>query len=324
MVIDSPIDINSDITDQCSGLCALSFNFTDSVCVVVPRREYLAADYDSHTDDSKYFVKYKGVDYKPYKIEISNKSLHLYNGKRTDAELFVFLSGSGAGSGKQLVISIPIEQMQQGASEIKSNGKIVSAIINAITPSNIDMTSAIFESGSTYNLNNVFPSEEPFYTYIGKEMYRSDERGSLVNYVVFPRSSSIYVPASIIVNFNKITKQFVSPLNYIPKNVAAYNSSGANIRESNDVFIECSPAGDDGVILYQTTKDGAAASSDAKLDGDTPFTNIVENDMFVVGIQIIIFGFIGIIIVFLAYKLLMIVSPAEKSAATATGKGAAK
>lgn len=317
MVVDSPIDITSDITDQCSGLCSLSFNFGESACIVGVGGSFITSEYDSPPTDSKYFVKYKGVDYKPSSLLIVNKSLHLYNGKRTDAELIVLLFGTGDGADKRLTISVPIEQTQRGGSDLTDSGKIVKAIMTAVTSSSDRSAAAYFESGSVYTLNSVIPSEAPFYTYIGNDLYRDQ---TLVNYVVFPRSSSIYVPASTIASFNKITTQFVPPINFTPTNVAAYNSLGANIRDSNDVFIECSPAGDDGVILYQTTT--TAGSSAA--NGDTPFTNIVENDIFVVGLQIIIFGFVGIIMVFLAYKLLMIISPVEKSATAGGGGGGAR
>lgn len=316
MGIDSPIDINSNnITDQCSGLCALNFNFQDSKCVVTKADTSTLGimAYDPGTD-SKYVKIFKGVKYEVGNIYIYNNSLHLYNGKRTDAELIITLSGSGGdGAGKNMFICIPIEQKASSGAETKINGSIITSIIMAIdssktgirTATSSDNAAVKFASGDTYNLNNIVPSQQPFYTYIGNAPYQSS--GPLINYVVFPRSSSIYVPTSAIERLNKITTPSKSPISGVPQNSATYNSAGANASEDSDVYIECSPAGSDGVQLYQASSDGAdgvagVAGDSAK--SNASFTNFIESDMFVVGIQIILFGFVAILTVFVANKII--------------------
>jgi hypothetical protein len=314
MGIDSPIDINSNITDQCSGLCALNFNFQDSKCVV----SKIGADvlgvmaYDPSTD-SKYIKTFKGVKYEVSNIYIYNNSLHLYNGKRTDAELLISFEGTGGdGAGKVMVICIPIEQKSSSGAETKIDGSIITSIIMAIdssktgirTATSSDNAAVKFASGDTYNLNNVVPSQQPFYTYIGNAPYQSS--GPLINYVVFPRSSSIYVPTSAIERLNKITTPSKSPISGVPQNSPTYNSAGANASEDSDVYIECSPAGSDGVQLYQASSasgaDGVAGVAGDSAKSNSSFTNFIESDMFVVGIQIILFGFVAILTVFLANK----------------------
>jgi hypothetical protein len=174
------------------------------------------------------------------------------------------------------------------------------------TATSSDNAAVKFASGDTYNLNNVVPSQQPFYTYIGNAPYQSS--GPLINYVVFPRSSSIYVPTSAIERLNKITTPSKSPISGVPQNSPTYNSAGANASEDSDVYIECSPAGSDGVQLYQASSasasgaDGVAGVAGDSAKSNSSFTNFIESDMFVVGIQIILFGFVAILTVFLANK----------------------
>lgn len=327
MGVNSPVNITGDISDQCNGLCSLSFNFSDSACTV--KKLDPTALNVSYVDSNPANTLYKNGNYIVHHIEIYNRSLHRYNGRRTDAEMLIYFNGTGESSSKTMVISVPIEAQSSSGVEIKSNGAIITSIIKTIKTNSESAELAVnFNSSNSsatmYNLNDLIPSQQPFYVYEGNELYSSGSIGSKVLiYVVFPRGSSIYVSADTITHLNKITTPFESPVSGVPQNSVTYNSVGANASESSDVYIECSPAGDDGVILYQTTTDGSAASQN-KLnagDGDTSFTNVVENDMFVMGIQIILFGFIGIVIVFLAYKLLTLVSsPPEKPAPAAAGK----
>ena len=327
MAINSPINITSDITNQCSGLCSLSFYFSDSVCSVI--KDGAGAIKATYVEESgKLGTKYNGDTYKVDKIVIYNKSLHRYNGRRTDAEMLIHLSDS-SNSSKKLIISIPIESQSSSGAEIQPNGAIVSAIIKTIpsstqgikTATQSDLLAVKFNStNNTYNLNYLIPSQQPFYTYVGNPLY--ERSGDITRYVVFPRGSAIYVSANTIEHLNKITTPFELPISGVPKNGSAtYNPDGANASETGDVYIECSPAGEEGVILYQTTKDGsaAAAAKTGGTSGDASFTNVVEQDWFVLGIQIIFYGFIGIIVVFAGYKLLMVMSPAEKSASSGGG-----
>jgi hypothetical protein len=328
MGVNSPVNITGDISDQCSGLCSLSFNFSDSACTV--KKLDPTALNVSYVDSNPANTLYKNGNYIVHHIEIYNRSLHRYNGRRTDAEMLIYFNGTGDSASQTMVISVPIEAQSSSGVEIKSNGAIITSIIKTIKTNSESAELAVkFNSSNSsstmYNLNDLIPSQQPFYVYVGNKLYESSS-SNLVNYVVFPRGSSIYVSADTITHLNKITTPFESPVSGVPQNSVTYNSVGANASESSDVYIECSPAGDDGVILYQTTTDGSAASQN-KLnagDGDISFTNVVENDMFVMGIQIILFGFIGIIIVFLAYKLLTIVSSPPERPEVAAAKGSKK
>ena len=326
MDINSPINITSNITNKCSVSCALEFNFQDSVCMVNKMgADALRMSYDP-SSDSKYIKKFKGVNYNVSHITIYNNSLHLYNGKRTEAELQIEFSGTtGVDAGKAMIISIPIEQKMSAGAETKLNGSIITSIIMAIdssktgirTATSSDNAAVKFASGDMYNLNNLIPSQQPFYEYIGNAPYQSS--GTKYNYVVFPRDSSIYVPTSAIERLNKITTPSKSPVSGVPQNTATYNSAGANSGEdNNEVYIECAPAGSDGVQLY---KEKSATGSDTTgSSSDASFTNIIESEWFIIGIQIILFGFVAIIIVFIGYKIFRSVSTSEGADPTSKPK----
>ena len=322
MGINSPINITSNITAKCSGLCALNFNFQDSACIVNKMgADALRMSYDP-SSDSKYIKRFEGANYEVSNITIFNNSLHLYNGKRTEAELLIEFSGN---AGKAMIISIPIEQKMSAGAETKLNGSIITSIIMAIdssktgirTATSSDNAAVKFASGDMYNLNNLIPSQQPFYKYVGNAPYQSS--GTLYNYVVFPRDSSIYVPTSAIERLNKITTPSKSPVSGVPQNTATYNSAGANAGEdNNEVYIECAPAGSDGVQLYK--EKGATGSDTTGSSSDASFTNIIESEWFIIGIQIILFGFVAIIIVFIGYKIFRTISTSDGASTNTTIK----
>jgi hypothetical protein len=294
MGIDSPINITNNITDTCIGGCALSFNFQDSTCVVDKLGSYsLTTNYDTTTDATKYYKTFRNEKYEVKTIRIINKSFHRYNGKRTEAELLIYFLGTGDNSSKQMIISIPIEEKPSSGAETKLNGSIITSMIMAVDSSKTDIRTASslsdkatvkFASGATYNLNNLIPSQQPFYKYNGNQPYV--DVGDKVNYIVFPRDSSIYIPTSAIERLNKITTPFESPVSGVPQNTAEYNSAGANAGElDNNVYIECSPTGSDGVQLYQAKNvTGSETGSDTTgSGGDASFTNIIESKWFIIG-----------------------------------------
>lgn len=325
MGINSPINITDNVSVQCNGLCSLSFDFPNSTCTVKKMETaVLAASYVG-TDPNKQTM-YNGVTYTVEVIKIYNKSLHRYNGLRTEAEMLIYFNGAGSNAGSTLVISVPIEAQPSSGSEIKTNGAIITSIIKSIPASTANIKIAAttepiavnFDSIKQYNLNSLIPSQEPFYAYIGNRPYQSD--GSILNYVVFPRSSAIYVSNETITYLNRITTPFEPPFMGMPQNRATYNPTGANSSElDNDIYIDCAPTGSDGVQLYQAKDDPDKDKRNANI-GSPAFTNFIESDLFIVGIQVILFGFVAIIIVFIGYKIFRNVSTSSDDAPEPTNQ----
>ena len=306
MVIDAPINIDSAARDPCRGLCSLSFNYADSVCNVKKYDENsLSVNYDSSVDKDKYYVRYKGIKYTPVEIKIYNKSLHKYDGVRTQSEMIVKHNGDGGdGAGKMLYISVPI--IVGNASTV--GGSAMDTMLQAIPPSEDIRSSSSssfirvnFDGGDMFNLNTLIPSQRPFYTYMGNDLYA--DSGQIVNYVVFTKSSPIGVSAEAIKNLQAITTPYWYPPG-TPSNTTTYNSVGANSSNNKDLFIDCSPAGDDGVILYQQGIDaGGNTSKQADVGGAITDTNILESKIFLMVIQFIVAAFLAFIIVYVAYML---------------------
>ena len=307
MVVDAPINIDSAARDPCRGLCSLSFNYADSVCNVKKYDENsLSVTYDSSADKDKYFVRHKGTKYTPTEIKIYNGSLHKYDGVRTHAEMIVYHNGDGGdGAGKRLYISVPIIVGNSST----AGGSAMDTMLQAITPS-ADITSSSsssfikvnFDGGDVFNLNTLIPSQRPFYSYMGNDLYA--DSGQIVNYIVFTKSSPIGVSADAIKNLQAITTPYPYPPG-TPSNTTTYNSVGANTSNNKDLFIDCSPAGDDGVILYQQGIDAGGNTSKQAPDvgGAITDTSILESEIFLMVIQFIVAAFLAFIIVYVAYLL---------------------
>jgi preprotein translocase subunit SecG len=105
----------------------------------------------------------------------------------------------------------------------------------------------------------------------------------------------------------------------MPVNSASMNKLGANATSSNEIYIECKPTGDDGVILYKKSLKGDGAES--AIGGETvdvESADIFQNRAFLIAIAIICcILFLGTIL-FLVTWMLRAVSKKK------TGEGAAR
>jgi hypothetical protein len=312
---DAPINIPiSSAATNCQGTCSLNFTYTDSVCNANTALKH-AISIPAYEHNSQMSVRYRGISYTPSKIEIYNGSLHTYSGSRAEAELMVWHNGTGGdGAGKTLIISVPITS--SGASDAGA-GAIVDRIM-AQTTTNATASSPVsvnFSDGTnpikTFNLKMLIPSQKPFFTYLAKPPYATS--GPVVNYVVFPRNSTavITVSSAAMAAFKNNTKQYVPPTSSMPVASVSYNAVGANAGSagpSDNLYIDCSPAGDDGVVLYkQGVMADGTTTGDFKMaeqaTGSLSETNILESDIFITIVQFVVAALLAFIIVYIAYAL---------------------
>ena len=313
---DAPINIpDSRNATNCRGTCSLSFTYTDSVCNA-NTASGTSISIPVYESNSQMSVKYRGISYVPSKIEIYNRSLHTYNGSRSDAELMVWHNGtSGDGAGKTLIISVPITS--SGGAADSGGGAIVDRIMTQTTKTSTASSpvSVTFSDGAnpikTFNLKMLIPSQKPFFTYLGKQPYATS--GPVVNYVVFPRNSSavITVSTTAMDKFKTITTPYVPPMSSMPVSSVSYNAVGANAGSAgptDDIYIDCSPAGDDGVVLYkQGVMSDGTTTGDFKMaenaTGSLSESNILESDIFITIVQFVIAALLAFIIVYIAYSM---------------------
>lgn len=337
MSYDSPVNIDSNVQKPCQGLCSLSFKYSDSLCTAYKDTDGngFQAILASYEPNSETVVTYKGIVYRPIALVIYNKSLHKYDGAQTDGELHVYHTGTGGeGAGKTMIISIPI---QQGDSST-TGSQTIDAILQTMPASSITKDSSTSSAVAirfkndvrTYNLKTIVPSKTPFYAYVGNAPYSTTS--ATINYIVFPRSAALNVSQSAMDNFKAIVKPVVPPVAGQPSNTVTYNATGANTGASgadDNLYIQCSPAGDDGVILYKQGlyKDGSTTGDFAQAEmatGDLADANFLESDIFILIVQFVIAAFLAFIIVYLAYLLYKTFAGAGSPAAAPAAKAAAK
>jgi hypothetical protein len=200
----------------------------------------------------------------------------------------------GAGAGKLLVVCIPISVSDTPA--LSGSGEIIDQIIKTVPKAQVsksDESSSPFGVKGLYNLSQIIPENAPYYTYIGNAFYST--RSDAINYVVFTQGNVCKISQDAFTNLNAIVKKNKAPTTSMPVNTASLNSIGGNGSSSNQIYIECKPTGDDGVILYKKSLTGGA---EGVLDEavSSPSSDIFENKMFL--------SFVGLICVVLFFGLL--------------------
>ena len=254
--MNSPIDFSASSYPSCTATCKFEFSYAESAATVIKSKIFdqqcILATYDTNSAN---IVTYNGIKYRPEICMIYNSSFHTYNRQKSAGELIVYHSGmEGTGAGKVLLVCIPI---QVGDSTTSSGGEIVSRIINTLTPANVplasDSSDAVRFTG-TYTLSNIIPKNAPYYTYIGNDFYSTTSKTN--HYIVFTEENALKIKTTARTNLQKMVKPIKSPVTSMPVNAPSKNMLGANATSSNQLYIECKPTGDDGVILYKQSLSG--------------------------------------------------------------------
>lgn len=286
MSYNSPIDFTSGTAyTQCSDTCKFTFKYSDSSCTVrkftIFDQQCLLASYD--TGNSSTNVVYNGISYVPTACLIFNGSFHTYDKETSPGEVVILHQGSGgAGAGKMLLVCISISVSD--TSTLSESGEIIDQIIKTVPKTQVsksDESSSPFGVKGLYNLSQIIPENAPYYTYIGNAFYST--RSEAINYVVFTQGNVCKISRDALTHLNDIVKKNKAPTTSMPVNTASLNSIGANGSSSNQIYIECKPTGDDGVILYKKSLKGDGSGADGVLDEEalsSPSSDIFENKTF--------------------------------------------
>lgn len=301
--MNSPIDFSASSYPSCTATCKFEFSYADSTAMVSKFNKFeqqcIIATYDTNSAN---IVTYNGIKYRPDGCIIYNSSFHTYSRQKSAGELIVYHSGmEGTGAGKVLLVCIPIQVGDSTTSS--SGGETVSRIINTLTPANVPLASDASEAArltGTYTLSNIIPKNAPYYTYIGNEFYSTTSR--TINYIVFTEENALKITATARTNLQKMVKPIKPPVTSMPVNAPSKNMLGANATSSNQLYIECKPTGDDGVILYKQSLSGQP------LEGGEDFA-APSNDVFsmknkyLLGLIIAILAllFVGLILALLKF-----------------------
>lgn len=325
MSYNAPINFDSGSDyPECKDTCKFIFKYADSAGSVrkfkIFDQQCLFASYENGNTATN--VTYNGISYAPTGFCIFAGSFHTYGGAKSDGELVVVHDGvGGSGAGKLLLVCIPMVVI---SGELSESGKVVDQIIKTVPIASVDKSSdtsdqyKIAGQNGLYNLSNIIPSgAAPYYTYIGNAFYSN--RSEAINYIVYTKSSECTISQEGYRHLTSVIKPIVTPSISMPVNSASMNKLGANATSSNQIYIECKPTGDDGVILYKKSLKGDGAES--AIGGETADVesgDIFQNRAFLIAVAFICcILFLGTIL-FLVTWMLRAVSKKK------TGEGAAR
>ena len=246
--------------NKCSLKCYFSFDYSqDSPINVINKKNYLSIKILDSSSPVVRFSSSKGSltcnkndiggEYTVKEMRIYTPSLHEYNGGTSEGELIIYHNNITGGS--DLIVCIPLTN---GRGTQEASG-VLETIISEM---NSYGNRANEESGIQelrLNLNDFIPTSG-FYTYSATLPYYPCN--NCVTYIVYNLSEAgIFISLNTLKNLKKIIKKTFVNTHYITERLAySYNKVGA-VHKGNaggDIWIDCSPTGDDGEVLIESRK----------------------------------------------------------------------
>ena len=254
-----PVDIKS-TKNTCSLKCYYSYNYSTGTVNATNKSHYISIKLLDSNNPVVKFSSSKGADtcnknnvggdYVVKEVRMYVPSLHKYNGNSADGELFIYHTNITGGS--DLLVCIPISRTH-GTQE---NATLqLESIISEMRNTGNRMGEQSTVKGLKFNLNDFIP-KKGFYTYSATLPYYPCN--GCITYIVYDKSdASIYLSNSVLKDIkNMIEKTFVD-VNKITNRIGySYNKAGGSQHGANadDIYIDCSPTGDDGEILIEEQK----------------------------------------------------------------------
>jgi len=223
------IDISrSNIIGKCDYKCNYKFKYMNSSCIATNKTDYISLSYDNSTNSS---INYNTMNYNVKEIRIYHKSLHSFNGVKSDGEMIIIHNSNT--SPKDLLVCLPIRINNTSS----SSSNLFKAVIDnmSINAHNEGDSSNI---AINYNLSEIIPIK-PYFSYTGVEPFYPCN--SEVNMIIFVDNLDI-----LDETYDKMC-EFIEYNNYkVNKNddneiKLFYNEKGPNNLTNNDIYIDCKP-----------------------------------------------------------------------------------
>jgi len=228
----APINISiSSITGKCNLKCSYIFSYKNSSCTATNNGDYISLSYDKSSSSP---VIYNAVGYDVQEIRIYTKSLHSFNGSKTDGELIIVHSSNT--NATPLLVCVPIIQNNITS----NNSNFFTTLINTMSnsaPSEGESTSV---NVSSFNLSTFVP-RKPFFSYTGTEPYQPCS--TIVDYIVYtPLESTLYITSDTFDTLSQIITTNVYDVKTGPN--LFYNDKGpGHNSNTDDIYIDCQPVG---------------------------------------------------------------------------------
>ena len=255
---------SKNISGKCDLKCSYSFTYSPTQLTSKNRKVLLTLTPDNSRAPP---VTYNSHKYSVAHINIIHPSKHLYNGRKTPAELIIV--HTPVLGGNPLHVCIPITQSQDVSASTSSEP--VTHIIKESSITDSSDTSPIAIS-KLINLSDIVPSK-PYFSY-------TNNTG---DYILFAPVHGIPLQPKIL----KTLKSMISSNSqtaYTPNGVF-FNKNGPNSSSDNSgIYISCSPTGhsDEEVnVSYSTSRASTHGSLSEWFETKTPSTIITYIAYFV-------------------------------------------
>lgn len=219
------IDITKqNIYGNCDLKCSYNYKYSESNSVATNKGVYISLSYDKGTTAP---VTYNNQNYYVSNIMLTNKSLHMFDGKFVDSEIIVEHSPELGGDNFFVCLPIISSTNNSDASNFLSE---VIEIVSKNTPTEGDSTNLNI---SNFNLNNFIP-KKPFYAYTGTS-------GLTGQVLVYDLNYAIALNDKVLKKITKIITPY--PISLTGGNLFFNKIGPNNIQLENGIYISCQPTG---------------------------------------------------------------------------------
>jgi carbonic anhydrase len=150
----SPINIRSETSAQCEGLCELLFYYRSSSCNIMNNGNNILLDYDAGS-----YVIYNNIVYELDKISFSNPSSNQIDSSSYALEMFLYHKSTDLG--KVLILSVFVD-----VNDATSRSRAFFDILANTLPK-VSGTEKSYNTPEDWNVYQAIPESKPFYTFTG-------------------------------------------------------------------------------------------------------------------------------------------------------------
>jgi carbonic anhydrase len=208
---------------SCTRKCAYNFKYTESSLAATNNDIMITLKYDNSTVPP---VLYNSQKYTVSSIFIACPSIHVFNGKKSDAEIVI--EHIPVKGGPNLSVAIPIVS----SSESSTASSLLTQIIDGVSTNAPRQGESTNINISDFTLQDIVPNK-PFFSYT--DLQNND-------WVVYGIFDAIPLSAATIQKMSQIIKPFEIVTQ--SKDGLYFNSTGPNLSSVGEgIYISCKPTG---------------------------------------------------------------------------------
>jgi carbonic anhydrase len=266
--------ILSNKENECKENCSFNFNYSNkSSCILTNKKSYLEI-----TTDGKNNVTYNNQKLTLSDVRFYSPSLHTFDGKHTEGEIFLQHSVGG----QNIIVSVPVVEKNG-----QSDSNLFFSKIAKFVPQ--EKNEKVNVNVTNWSLNNVMPPPKtPFYNYKDKSPYPPCNMESTT--IVFDKDYASTISSKDLNMIRSVIKGNISPntasskktiepfvSNMKREGMITYNKNGANSNDNDDSVesMECTEYTDSDESESETASN--SKTSNIGID----WSNVMKNPTFI-------------------------------------------